>query len=122
MRCHVLVYVMLRTAVTAFHYYDATPCFGVCMMGKGFGNQSNKKPAPTAVPTNKVASTQTAVPAVGELPEDSFSQFPPLTPEQQRTLVGAKGGQRGLPTEVKSHWSCFGVSQLTSSGGCWLVC
>lgn len=101
MRGPFLAYAMLGTVVTAFHKHE-TPCFGVCMMGKGFGNQSNKKPAASG-DSNKVAvpsSTPPKNPAVGELPEDSFSQFPPLTPEQQSTLVGAKGGDRGMPTEV----------------------
>lgn len=100
MRCSIFAFSMLGTVVRARNH--ETPCFGWYMMGKGFGNQSNKKPATASVVSNKVAvpSTPRKIPAVGELPEDSFSQFPPLTPEQRSTLVGAKGGDRGLPTEV----------------------
>lgn len=67
------------------------------MMAKGFGNQSDRKVSDKVA----VPSLPPKVPAVGELPEDSFSQFPPLTPEQQRTLVSAKGGGPGLPAEVR---------------------
>lgn len=99
-------YVLFGTHVAAYHSnsHQTTPCFGVCMMAKGFGNQSNRKVSDKVA----VPSPPPKVPAVGELPEDSFSQFPPLTPEQKRTLVGATGGGRGLPAEVSRELlSCF---------------
>ncbi len=106
-------YLLFGTHVAAYHssYHQTktSSCFGVCMMAKGFGNQSNRKVSEKVA----VPSPPSKVPAVGELPEDSFSQFPPLTPEQQRTLVGAKGGGgRGLPPEVRREQSCFECSIL----------
>lgn len=126
MRCSMLAYVMFGTAVTAFHNHE-TPCFGVCMMGKGFGKSNNKPSTTAVVVSNKVAvpsSTPKKSPAVGELPEDSFSQFPPLTLEQQSTLVGAKGGGRGLPTEVSPTTlmlQCVGGSTASTSARVLLI-
>lgn len=92
----------------AFHCHRGT----MRMMAKGFGNQSDRKQKPLS---SQAVSPPPAPksPSVGDLPEDDFSQFPPLTPEQQKSLVGARGGGKGLPAEVRwvdSHREWYAVS------------
>jgi len=93
----VLGYVVIVTNVTALVAFHG---HGVHMMAKGFGNQSDRKQRPLS---SKVVVPPPAPksPDVGDLPDDAFSQFPPLTPEQQKSLVGARGGEKGLPEEVR---------------------
>lgn len=90
-------YVVMVTNVTmAFQDHGVR-----MMMAKGFGNQSDKKPTSTPVSSKVVVPPPAPKSAaVGDLPEDSFSQFPPLTSEQRKTLVGVQRGGKGLPAEV----------------------
>ncbi|CAN0085524.1 unnamed protein product [Ectocarpus sp. 6 AP-2014] len=73
-------------------------------MQQGFGKQSQSKtPAKLKTPAKApppAVPKQTPVRA-GELPEDAFSQFPPLTQEQKQTLEKAPGGKAtDFPVEV----------------------
>lgn len=108
-----LAYTVMVTHVTmAFHHHGVR-----MMMAKGFGSQSDRKQQ-TPVSSKVVVPPPTPKsPVVGDLPEDAFSQFPPLSPEKQKTLVGAQvGGGKGLPAEVSPDvsactcWSAFGYA------------
>eukprot|EP00903_Cladosiphon_okamuranus_P008572 g8223.t1 len=88
----------------SFHHHH-----GVRMMAaKGFGNQSNKiEPVSSPKASSKVdvaAPLAPKRPSVGDLPEDAFSQFPPLTEQQKKTLVGVQqGAGSGIPSEVRNR-------------------
>lgn len=116
MRSFFFVCIALAPGVAGFcqnyQNHGRSACFALNMVG--FGNQSNRRqqePTKTKQPLRPVAEKQpTPKPPLnaGELPEDAFSQFPPLSAHQQSTLQSAKDalasghGTTGLPAEVST--------------------
>lgn len=111
MQCMIFVFIALAPGVTAFcKNHGRSTCFALNMVG--FGNQSNRRQqesTKTKPPLKSVAEKQTTPKpplSAGELPEDAFSQFPPLSAQQQSTLQNAKDAlasgdcTTGLPAEV----------------------
>lgn len=110
MRCFLLACTVLSLHPT--HQSRHQPCFGLTMM-VGFG-QSNRrsqdttkaKAAAKAAGAKPSAESKATV-AAGDLPEDAFLQFPPLSALQQSTLQRAEDALTAtrcgaLPPEV-SH-------------------
>lgn len=102
---------LMPSGVTCAHKHinscpSATPsqqgtcCFNLMMVGFG---QSNRRAAPKRKTGEKQSlPEEKAAVAAAELPADAFSQFPPLSAQQQRTLKRAedlKGD--GFPPEVR---------------------
>lgn len=101
MRCSVFLVCIALTPGVAFNPNNQARL----RMQQGFGKQSQSKtPAKLKTPAKApppAVPKQTPVRA-GELPEDAFSQFPPLTPEQKQTLQKARGGKAtDFPVEVR---------------------
>lgn len=94
--------IVLGQGVTALHDRNHHTCLGFSSMhmgGGGFGKESKQRmPTAVAVPSS---TPKQPVAGAGELPDDAFAQFPPLTAEQQSSLRKAKGGGQGLPQEVR---------------------
>ncbi|CAM9615876.1 unnamed protein product [Scytosiphon promiscuus] len=87
-----VVWIMLGQGAMAFQSHNHQ----IKMGGGGFGKGSKRIPAvavPSSVPKQPSAGA-------GELPEDAFAQFPPLTAQQQGSLRKAGAGGEGLPQEV----------------------
>lgn len=114
-RSFFFVCIALAPGVAGFYQnyqnHGRSTCFALNMVG--FGNQSNRRhqESETKSPPKPVAEKQpTPKPPLnaGELPEDAFSQFPPLSAHQQSTLESAKDalasgdGRTGLPAEVSA--------------------
>lgn len=111
MRNVIFVCIALAPGTTAAlyqtHRRSSNTCFALNMVG--FGNQSNRRQQQEATkikpqPLKPVAESKPPLTA-GELPEDAFSQFPPLSAQQQSTLQKAKDALppkdgTGLPAEV----------------------
>lgn len=78
----------------------------------GFGQGNNGREARGTKPAAKTAvekqpTLEPPMLTAGQLPDDAFSQFPPLSAQQQSTLQDAQdvldgGGLTGLPSEA-SH-------------------
>ena len=87
------------------------PCFSLNMVGFGPPRQAgkstaNKTPVDARSPVEK--TSQPVVPAAaGELPHDAFSQFPPLSPQNQASLQKVDGDSNKLTSEASA-----------ASGGC----
>lgn len=111
MRHIIFVCIALAPGVAAAFYQthgsSSNTCFALSMVG--FGNQSNRRQQQAAtktkpLPPKPVAEAKPPLTA-GELPDDAFSQFPPLSAQQESTLQKAEdalpsGDGTGLPAEV----------------------
>lgn len=80
------------------------PCFSLNMVGFGSPRQSRKKPAvktpvKAAPPVDKTPLPN-APTVAGELPHDAFSQFPPLSPQNQASLRKVDGENNELTPEA----------------------
>lgn len=102
--------VALASGVLAFHPNQQTrrPCFALNMIARGFGppkppgkrTKAAKVPVAQAI-AQKPPALKPPV-AAGELPDDAFSQFPPLPRDEQDTLRKADGDGTGFPPEASS--------------------
>lgn len=118
MRCSVLLACIALTPGVAFNPNNQARL----RMQQGFGKQAQSKtPAKLKTPAKApppAVPKQTPVRA-GELPEDAFSQFPPLTPEQKQTLQKAPGGKAtDFPVEVREDATAAAVLAV---GGAYLL-
>lgn len=103
--CGTLIHWELAWALSRdYDSLSRKPCFSLNMVGFGSPRQSRKKsvvktPVKAAPPVDK-APLPKAPAVAGELPHDAFSQFPPLSPQNQASLRKVDGENNELTPEA----------------------
>lgn len=109
--CGTLIHWELAWALSReYDFFSRKPCFSLNMVGFGSPRQPRKKsavktPVKEAPPVDKTPLPN-APTAAGELPYDAFSQFPPLSPQNQASLRKVDGENDELTPEASqvSSW------------------